>query len=259
MRFIHWRTDAVQEVLILLAVTRPDRFVVGKPLERFLCPFIQLLPSGLGRRLMGQDAFQRREAVGVIPHPTLHRAQHVAFVISVQEPEYLQRLMLAVALFRFESCEIRHADFAQLGEAFSQPLHLFFVVPRRRMGRIDAMLSRESLEHHVPSDFRKRAVVGDQMLFGDSHRQRLANQPPGNRVTIIGVLDRAVGIDDPIHDLRGIERQRGQWQQMRSFFRVSFQRCFLGRSMHSRVGNLRQPPAGHFVKMFQGPELATVE
>jgi len=58
MGFVRWGTVAVQEVLILLTVARTDWFVVGKPLESFLSPFIQLLPSGLGRRLMGQDAFQ---------------------------------------------------------------------------------------------------------------------------------------------------------------------------------------------------------
>lgn len=79
--------------------------------------------------------------------------------------------MFAVALLPLESFEIRHTDFSQLGEAFPQSLHLFFVAARRRVGRIDATLSRKPLEHHVPSDFHERAVVGDEMFFGDSHRQ----------------------------------------------------------------------------------------
>jgi len=119
---------------------------------------------------MGQDTFQRREAVGVILHPTIHRTQHVGFVISVQKPEYLYRLVLAVALFTFESCEIGRADFSQLGKAFSQSLHLLFVVSRRRVGGIDAALSRESLQHHVPGDFGERTVIDDEMFFADSHR-----------------------------------------------------------------------------------------
>jgi len=33
MEFVRWRRVAVQEVLILLAVTRTNGFVLGKPLE----------------------------------------------------------------------------------------------------------------------------------------------------------------------------------------------------------------------------------
>jgi hypothetical protein len=53
MGLVRWGTVAIQEVLILLAVARTDWFVVGKPLQSFLSPFIQLLPSSLGRRLIG--------------------------------------------------------------------------------------------------------------------------------------------------------------------------------------------------------------
>ena len=143
----------------------------------------------------------------MILHATLHRTYDVALVVSVQKSEYFDRLVFAVALFTLKSFQIRHADFSQLGKTLPQPLHLFFVVARRCMGGIGATLSRESLQQHVPSDFRKRAVVDQEMFFADSHRQRLANQSPGNRVTIARILDCAVGIDDPVDDLCGIECQ----------------------------------------------------
>ena len=118
--------------------------------------------------------------------------------------------MLAVALFRFESLEVGHTHFAQFAKTFPQSPHLCFVVPRRGVSRIDTALPRKTLQDHMPSNFGERAVIDNQMFFADSHRQRLADQPPGDRVTIACVPDRAVGIDNAVDDLCGIERQRRQ-------------------------------------------------
>lgn len=158
-----------------MAVARTDRFAICKPFQSLLRTFIELLPSRFRGGLMSEDAFQGCEAVSVVVNRSLHRSQQIVLVVGVQKSENLQRLMFAVALFRFESFQILHTRFAQLCEAFAKSLHLLFMIARRSMGRVDTSLARVTLQDHMLGDFTERAIINKQMFFCDSHRQRLAN------------------------------------------------------------------------------------
>jgi len=96
-------------------------------------------------------------------------------VIGVQKSENLQRLMFAVALFRFEAGEVCHSDFTKFSEAFTKSLHLLFMIARRSVCRVDASLAGVTLQDHMLGDFTERAIVNKQMLLSDSHWQRLAD------------------------------------------------------------------------------------
>ena len=124
---------------------------------------------------MSEDAFQGCEAVSVVINRALHRSQQIVLVVGVQKSENLQRLMFAVALFRFEAREVRHSNFTKFSEAFTKSLHLLFVIAWRSMRGIDTMLPRVTLQDHMLGDFTERAIINKQMFFCDSHRQRLAD------------------------------------------------------------------------------------
>ena len=96
-------------------------------------------------------------------------------MVGVQKSEDLQRLMFAVALFRFEADEVRHSDFTKFSEAFTKSLHLLFVIARRSVYRVDTSLAGVTLQDHMLGHFTERAIINKQMFFCDSHRQRLAD------------------------------------------------------------------------------------
>ena len=84
----------------------------------------------------------------------------------------------------------------------------------------------------------ERPVMDHQFVFGRSHRDWLADQPPGGRVEIVAVDHEALGIDGSVDDLRSIKGPRRQRKQVRLFLRMPIHGPCLGLAMDVHVSDL---------------------
>lgn len=82
---------------------------------------------------------------------------------------------------------------------------------------------------------------------------------PGSTVAVVGIVDKAFGIDDSIDDLSRVESQLRYPKKMRLFFFVKLQWRSLGRTVNATIIDFRQPPTCHFIEMLQGPKRTAVE
>ncbi len=102
-------------------------------------------------------------------------------------------------------------------------------------------------------------AVGDQLALADAHRQRQADEPPGDRVEVLPVGDEAFDVDDAVFDggdRIGCGRQR---DQVGLFLGVAINGPLLRLAMAAHVGDLGQPAGGDFVEVFQRVEGSAVE
>ena len=75
----------------------------------------------------------------------------------------------------------------------------------------------------------------------------------------MGVGNAAFHVHHAIDHLGGVIVMRRQGQQVRLFLGVSIDRTLFDGSMDAYVGLVGQPPTGHFIKVFQATEGASIE
>jgi hypothetical protein len=76
---------------------------------------------------------------------------------------------------------------------------------------------------------------------------------------VLPKVDPAFRVGHPINDQGRIVGVGRQGQQMRQFLGVRVEGPFLRLAMLTHVRDVRRPPAGDFVQMFQGAKRAAVE
>ena len=139
---------------------------------------------------------------------------------------------------------------------FAKPLLEFFLslsgITGWLMIRAETAFAGNSLGKRLMAGHsNKRLIIDRQLVLGDSHHHRLADQPPGHCVEILTTDDEPFGIDVTIEDLRGVIRLRRQRQEARKFFRMKIYRPSLGLAMNVHISDFSKPPFGRFVQVLQ--------
>jgi len=75
-----------------------------------------------------------------------------------------------------------------------------------------ALSSHRSGKKAMAHRLDKCPVMDHQFVFGRSHRDWLADQPPGGRVEIVAVDHEALGVNGSVDDFRSIKGPPGQWK-----------------------------------------------
>ena len=228
-------------------------------MQRFLLLPADRLPGRFGHSLHGENPFQRRERVGVIPHRPLHGGQDVSAVIGLQQQQHALGLMFAATLLLQHSFQEADGHLTQFGVSLAEQLELLTLVAGRPMGWLQLTLAGLTNQQQVLSHLPNLVIINEQFPLADPHRQQLTDQLPGCGVLVITVVDATFRIDDAIHDFCRVVITRRKRQQVWQFLGVCIDGTFLGRAMRADVGHVGQPPPRDLVQVFQTAEAATIE
>ena len=168
--------------------------------------------------------------------------------------------MFSVPLFAEQSLQELRPGVAEFREALLQPIQLDLLVAGRAMRGIHLVFARlRAVQQPVRGNQFHVTVVDQYLVFGDPHRKQLAHAVPGNRVTVVAIADKSLHIDHPVNDLRRVVVMCRKGQQVGSFLGICVDGPFLGRAVYPHIRHIGEPPASHFVEMFQGAKRTAVE
>ena len=104
------------------------------------------------------------------------------------------------------------------------------------MGLVGAPLLHDTTwEQAMAGDFGNGRTVDDDFVCGDAHRQRLANESPGDRVVVLLIADAALDIGDPVDDLGRVVRVGRQGNQVRSLLGITVDGPLFGLAVQTRT------------------------
>ena len=145
--------------------------------------------------------------------PSLQGGQTIFHWVAVKQRQDASRLVFSIPTALLQAIEVLQPDLSPARVFFTQQTKLLLVIFGWKMSRVGLFLV-SAAQQRVGGHQIQGGVMNVQLIFKDSDRQHLTDQPPRNAVTIIGIVDEAFAIGDSVDDLCRIEAKPGQFQQV---------------------------------------------
>ena len=220
----------------------------------------QAFQSTLGLGLSRQDAFDRPGGIRAVADGTFQGGEPVGPRVAAQQPQHASGLILAAALITQQAIEETPGRRTQFAETFTQQRQLLRRVLLGPMGRVHALLLGDTRrEQTMARHLGDGGTVDDDLGSGDTERQGLADELPGNRVVILLIADEALDIGDAVKDLGRIVGLCRQGHQVRLLLGVTVDGPLFRLAVDLNVSHVGQPPGRDRVELRQVPEGPAVE
>ena len=237
-------------MLIVTGGSRTNRVFAQTRIERFAVQVGKFVEQRFGPGGGGEDAAHGGQGEGAEADGAVHRLAHIIAAVVGDEREQLLRLQFSLGLLGEQAVEELHGDGAEFAEALAQEQGALSGIVGAMMGHdLLARARRCAGYQRMPGDFVEAERVDDDFVFGDAHGQRLADVRPRHRVKIQAMRDVALDIDVAIEELSRVEVAGRQRQEVRLFDDVTLKRRLLEVAHDAQIGDVREPPRGHFVEM----------
>ena len=216
--------------------------------------------DALGSGGGGQDAFDGRQRIGAETAGTLQGGQPVRTLITGQQGQEVLGLVFALAVVADQFVKEATGHRSQLGEALLQQGIALLGILQGMVAGADLPLRGECpRQQAMLGDILQVWPIDEDLVFGDPDWQQAADIAPGDRIEVLAIGNKALGVNGTVEDTGAVVRLRWQGNQVWYFPGVACQRRFFGGAMDPDIGLRGQPLLGEVVELCQGGEGTAVE